>query len=151
MAEAETIHATCVAIDGRGVLLLGPPGSGKSSLALQLIDQPGFGISETLRQTRLVADDQVVLRRSGGQITATAPPALAGLLEIRGIGIVRVPVLAETQVVLAVRLARATEIARLPEPSDSAHDLLGVSVPSFRIDASLAGSPARLRAALDLL
>lgn len=72
----ECVHASCVAIGGRGVLLVGPSGSGKSDLALRLID----GGAE------LVADDRVALRLADGRPVADAPPALAGLLEIREIG-----------------------------------------------------------------
>ena len=70
------VHATCVAIGDRAVLLCGPSGSGKSDLALRLIDGGA----------QLVADDQVVLRAEGGRIVARAPEALAGRMEVRGIG-----------------------------------------------------------------
>jgi HPr Serine kinase C-terminal domain len=76
--DALMVHGTVVAIDGGGVLLRGPSGRGKSDLALRLIDAGA----------RLVADDQVLLQRSGMQVLARAPAVLAGLLEIRGVGIV---------------------------------------------------------------
>lgn len=151
MAETETVHATCVAIGGHGVLLMGRPGAGKSSLALQLIDQPGHGLSGTLRTARLVADDQVVLQRRHGAILASAPTSLAGLIEIRGVGVVRVPVQREVQLVLAARLTGIGEIERLPDAEDTRIMLLGVMLPMVHIDASLAAAPARLRAAIDLL
>ena len=151
MAEKETLHATCIAIEGRGVLLMGAPGSGKSSLALQLIDQPGMGVTGTPKTAVLVADDQVVLNARGNVIFATAPAALAGLLEIRGIGIVRVPVQAEVPVSLVVKLMPAATIERLPDPRDAHAVLLGMRLPMVMIDAGLASAPARLRAALDLL
>jgi RNase adaptor protein for sRNA GlmZ degradation len=99
------IHATAAALDGHAVLLLGPSGSGKSDLALRLID----------RGWRLVADDQVVLTLRGGHLWASAPPTIAGLIEVRGVGIVPEPALAEARVALAIDLVAAPE--RLPEPA----------------------------------
>ena len=74
------VHATAVAIDGRALLLRGPSGAGKSDLALRLIDAGA----------RLIADDQSVLRREGGRLLAAVPAAIAGLIEVRGVGILRV-------------------------------------------------------------
>src|SRR5690242_16329827 len=76
--SAETVHASTVASDGRAVLISGPSGSGKSDLALRLLDR-GF---------TLVSDDQTIVRRDGNRLIATAPPTIAGKLEVRGIGIV---------------------------------------------------------------
>src|ERR671921_1688971 len=76
--SAETVHASTVAVDGRAVLIMGPSGSGKSDLALRLLDR-GF---------TLVSDDQTIVRREGERLIASAPPTIAGKLEIRGIGIV---------------------------------------------------------------
>src|SRR5690348_8948521 len=79
--ETVKIYGTCVAIDGGGVPLRGASGSGKSDQALRLIDGGG----------RLVADDQSELRGAGDAIIASAPPTIAGRIEIRGIGIVPSP------------------------------------------------------------
>ena len=76
--SSETLHASTVAIDGRAVLIPGPSGSGKSDLALRLLDR-GF---------TLVSDDQTIVRRDGERLIASAPPTIAGKLEIRGVGIV---------------------------------------------------------------
>lgn len=100
MAFAGQIHASCVARGGAGVVLLGPSGAGKSDLALRLIEH-GFV---------LVADDRVEI--AGG--IARPAPALAGLIEIRGIGIARLPYLPQVPLALAVTLATAPE--RLPAP-----------------------------------
>ncbi len=98
-----TVHATAVALDGLAVLLLGPSGAGKSDLALRLID----------RGWRLVADDGVALAARGDALWASAPPSIAGLIEVRGVGIVSEPALAEARVVLAIDLVAPAE--RLPE------------------------------------
>ena len=76
--SSETLHASTVALDGRAVLICGPSGSGKSDLALRLIDR-GF---------RLVSDDQTIVRKEGSKLIASAPPTIHGKLEIRGLGII---------------------------------------------------------------
>ena len=78
LLSSETHHASTVAVDGRAVLITGPSGSGKSDLALRLLDR-GF---------TLVSDDQTIVRREGNKLIASAPPNIAGKLEIRGVGIV---------------------------------------------------------------
>ncbi len=99
-----TLHASCVDVDGRGLLILGPSGAGKSSLALALI---GLGAC-------LVADDQVNLARRDDGLFATCPLPLHGVIEARGIGLLRAPTVVETRVRLAIDLGR-TATARLPE------------------------------------
>ena len=77
LLSAETVHASTVALDGRAVLISGPSGSGKSDLALRLLDR-GFA---------LVSDDQTVVKKQGDALLASAPPSIAGKMEVRGIGI----------------------------------------------------------------
>lgn len=133
------IHATCVAVDGIGVLLRGAPGAGKSDLALRLIDGGA----------RLVADDRTELSRRGDRIIAAAPAAIAGRIEARGIGIVAVPSIAEAVVRLVVDLVPPERIERLPEPR--AVDLLGIALPGLNIDPFAASAPAKLRLAVRAL
>ena len=121
-------HASCAAREGQGVLLLGPSGCGKSDLLLRLIDN-GFS---------LVADDRVDLRDG----IASAPAALAGLLEVRGLGLLRLPHLASAPVVLAVELSAGE---RLPFPE--IHPWAGC--PLVRIDPASASAPQRVALALD--
>lgn len=102
-ASTTNLHASCVAVGGRGLLILGPSGSGKSALALQLI---ALGAS-------LVADDRCLLWRDGAVLRARAPDTLAGLIEARGLGILRADHLADVAVQLVVDLAE-TETQRLP-------------------------------------
>jgi RNase adaptor protein for sRNA GlmZ degradation len=119
MMAATSIHASAVARDGRAVLLMGPPGSGKSDLALRLV-AAGW---------QLVADDRVVLTPTGDGLIASAPARLAGLIEVRGVGIVPEATHSAT-VALALDLGRAPE--RLPEPDWIG--LSGVSVPLLAFD-----------------
>ncbi|WP_421692896.1 HPr kinase/phosphorylase [Aestuariivirga sp.] len=149
MHEEAIIHGTCLAIGEDGVLLLGKPGTGKSDLALRLIDQPGFGLSGELRQARLVADDQVQIHRVDQALIASAPAALAGKLEIRGLGIAELEVKAFVRLRLAVRLTPSAEIERLPELGRSRMEILGTGIPLILLDPETASAPARLRAALD--
>ena len=144
----KVIHATCVTVGGRGVLLLGRPGSGKSDLALRLIDTPGLGIGASLLQAQLVADDQVKLVRVGDRLEAHAPAALAGLLEIRGLGIMRVAHLQSMRVDLAVNLRPHVEIERLPDHPSITYAVLGITIPLVEIDPATASAPARVRAAV---
>jgi HPr kinase/phosphorylase len=102
-ADSEILHASCVAVDGRGLLILGRSGAGKSALALRLI---ALG-------ARLVADDRTALTAHAGRLTATCPAAIKGLIEARGIGLLRAPTLDEAEIALVVDLDR-TEDQRLP-------------------------------------
>jgi len=134
--SAETLHASTVAIDGRAVLITGPSGSGKSDLALRLLDR-GF---------TLVSDDQTIVKRSGDRLIATAPPTIAGKLEIRGMGIVEMERADHAPVALVVELT--SDIQRLPDDSRE-RPILGVSVPLISIDALTASAPSKVALALD--
>lgn len=136
MEVQDQIHATCVDVDGFGVLLLGPPGAGKSDLALRLIGDA---------RNRLVADDRVDLSVGHGLLRAAPPAALAGKLEVRGVGIVAVEYLPETTVRLAVELVEAAAVERLPEPAGAAW--LGVEIPLVRLAAFEASSADKVRLA----
>lgn len=115
-AGGETIHASCVAWQGRAVLILGPAGSGKSALALQLM---AMGCA-------LVADDRTVLRREGAELVASAPERLRGRIEARGLGILGAEAVAAARVVLAADLG---EVERARLPAERRRDLLGLAVP----------------------
>ena len=135
MSSATQIHATCVEVAGAGVLLLGASGTGKSDLALRLIDAGA----------RLVADDRTDLLRRDGELYASAPDSIAGRIEVRGLGIVAVPAVAQTRVRLAVELVGPDLVERLPEARQ--RDFLGVSVPLLALDPFTASSAAKIRLA----
>lgn len=143
------LHGTCVSVGGAGVLILGAPGAGKSGLALRLIDEPGYGTSGLLLRGELVADDQVVVTRVADRLMATAPASLRGKLEIRGLGIVSLATLPSAALALVVKLQDHSAIERLPD--GRSFDILGLALPLVEIDASMASSPARIRAALNWL
>jgi HPr kinase/phosphorylase len=118
-----------VSRDGDGVLLLGSSGCGKSDLALRLLNR-GFS---------LVADDRVDIADG----VAAPPPALAGLLEVRGLGIVRMPYAASARLALVVQLGPVPP--RLPVPERHA----GLGLPLVRLDPAAASAPERVALALD--
>jgi len=139
--ETSQIHATCVVLGGKGALLRGEPGAGKSDLALRFLSMfAGDGAA-------LVADDQTVLSREGGRLYAHAPKATAGLIEVRGIGIVEVAHLARAELALVAELAAGEEIERLPDPAPRTA-LLGVELPLVRLAAFEASAPVKLKIAL---
>ncbi len=142
----QRLHATCVLAGRRGVLITGPSGSGKSSLALEMIDSPGHAAGGPLVTAKLVADDQVLVERRGRELSASPPRELAGRLEVRGLGIMEVPFEPCAALGLVVQLAPWRTIERLPEPETTR--ILAVPLPLIRIDASRPRACARLRAAL---
>ena len=143
-----SIHGTVVAVGGFGVLLRGAPGSGKSSLALRLIDSPGYGLGPVLLRTLLVADDQVEISQVPEGLMARAPEALAGLLEIRGIGIVKAPYQNEVLLKLVVDLEPAAAIARMPEAPEMETELMGLTLKRLKLDVSDPAALAKIRAGL---
>lgn len=136
--SSENIHASSVAVDGRAVLISGPSGSGKSDLALRLLDR-GF---------TLISDDRTIVRKEGARIIASAPETIKGKLEIRGIGIVDVECVTDVPVALVVELT--SDIARLPDDSRK-RVVLGEGIPLVSIDAMSASAASKVAMALNRL
>ena len=128
------IHGTCVALNGVTVLLRGPSGSGKSDLALRLIDGGG----------RLVADDQTLVEIQGGRLIATAPETIAGKMEVRGVGVLAVEMEKSGILGLVVDLV-ANPPERMPESETT--EILGMALPLLRLDPFKASAAAKLRLA----
>lgn len=136
MTDRLLLHATAIAIDGRALLLRGASGSGKSDLALRLIDAGA----------RLVADDQCELYRRGEEVIVRAPAMIAGLLEVRGIGLVRFDALAEATVALVIDLVAPEIVERLPARQTEA--ILGLALPRIAVAPFETLAAAKLRLAL---
>ncbi|HEU0118072.1 MAG TPA: HPr kinase/phosphatase C-terminal domain-containing protein [Alphaproteobacteria bacterium] len=131
------LHASCVAIKDKAVLLVGPAGAGKSDLALRLIDGGA----------QLISDDQTELQLKGDALIAAAPTSIAGLFEVRHVGLLRMPHSKVGTVALYVDLAGIDQkLERLPE-ADSII-LLDRSVLRLRLPAFAASTPAKIRAVL---
>lgn len=134
------LHASCAALGGDAVILLGPPGSGKSDLVLRLIQNPAW---------RLVADDQVAITSEAGALRVAPPASLRGLLEVRGIGIVAGLPVAEDPppaLRLAVHLVPRPEVPRLPEPTT--WHCAGLGIPAVALHGHDASAPAKVALAL---
>lgn len=132
--SSETLHATAVSIDGEAVLFEGLAGTGKTDLALRLID----------RGATLISDDQTLLVRSGERLLARNPGAMAGRIEVRGLGIVPMPHVADVPVALVVRLGG--EAMRMPERR--VRRIAGVQVREIALDAFHASTPMKVELAL---
>lgn len=140
------IHASCVLVGRRAVLIRGGPGSGKSSLVMDLLDRDDPG-----RPVRLVADDAVDLVATGGRLVAVAPPSIAGIIEIRGVGLMDVPVETRALVGLVVDLVPPEDTPRLPEPDEARACLADVALPRLALPSGVAGNAPRVLRALEAL
>ena len=138
--SAETVHATCIAIKGVGILLRGVAGSGKSDLAYRLITEHG---------ALLVADDQTVLTPGKSCASATCKEGWAGQLELRGLGIVTVPHEQDVPIGLVIDLVDRGEVPRLPEPAFAA--LMGSQIPLLKLHAFDLSTPSKILVAAEHL
>lgn len=134
-----TVHASAVLVGARAALIRGPSGSGKSRLALELIEAAHAG---SLPFARLVGDDRVHLQAAGQRLLVRPADTLAGLLEVRGIGIVRVPYEPRAVVGLVVDLGADAE--RLPEPQGRQVEVAGIALPRLAVAAGAAALPPLL-------
>ena len=132
------IHGTSVEVNGAGILLRGPPGSGKSDLALRLISEC---------DARLVADDQVEVSLRDGILVARAPETLAGMIEVRGLGIARFDHHASWTIHLVIELCDS--VARFPEPRQTV--IAGCPLPAWRLRAREASAVAKVMLAVKAL
>jgi HPr kinase/phosphorylase len=139
MTDRQLMHGTAIAIGGGAVLLRGRSGAGKSDLGLRLIDAGA----------RLIADDQSELRRIGDTIAVRAPAALAGLLEVRGVGILQLDTAVDVPLVLIADLVAPEALERLPERRSET--ILGIAVPAVSLAPFEASAPAKLRLALSAI
>jgi serine kinase of HPr protein (carbohydrate metabolism regulator) len=133
--SSETLHASCVAIAGRAVLIMGPSGSGKSDLALRLVD----------RGAVLVSDDYSLCQRAGKDLLASAPVTIAGKIEVRGLGIQAMAHVDRVAVALIVTIESVVE--RLPE-TVMMRKIAGVDIPVMAVVALEASAPIKVEMAL---
>lgn len=132
--SSETVHASCVAIDGRAILIEGRSGEGKSDLALRLID----------RGAALVSDDYTLCLRDGAKLVGKPPETIAGKIEVRGVGLVEMPHLTVAPISLVVTILDSPP--RLPEPQT--RRIAGVDVPQIALTALEPSAPIKVEIAL---
>jgi serine kinase of HPr protein (carbohydrate metabolism regulator) len=136
--SSETIHASSVSIGGRAVLIAGRPGSGKSDLALRLID----------RGAVLISDDYTILARAGDSLLASPPETIRGRIEIRGVGLGEMP--CESLVPVALMVTLDDPVPRLPEPGQT-RLLAEIPIPLFALSAYEASAPIKVEQILKAL
>lgn len=129
--EHPTIHASAVLVGARAVLIQGPPGAGKSRLALALLQAAEAGL---LRYARLVADDRALLEPAHGRLLVRPAPVLAGLIEVRGLGIRCVPYEPVAVAGTVVELG-AQDAARLPNPASRIAEIATIRLPRLAVAA----------------
>lgn len=151
------VYGTCVALGGRAAILQGPSGSGKSDLALRFLTMQvnldaltGAG-GAAAGQPMLVSDDQVIVRSCEGRLLVRPPGAIAGKLEVRGMGIVDVPYRAEAELLLMVALTPPENVPRIPGDARPVVMLLGRPTPLIKLSPFDASAPIKLRLALNNL
>lgn len=135
LPSSETRHASTIAIDGQAILITGVSGSGKSDLALRLID----------RGARLVSDDYTQITRTDAGLIASAPSRLKGKIEVRGIGIIDCEAIDQAHIALLVRLGPLPE--RLPD-EDECEIVAGCAIPAITIAPFEASAPIKIEWAL---
>ncbi|TNE59477.1 MAG: serine/threonine protein kinase [Alphaproteobacteria bacterium] len=133
------IHGTAIALGDWAVLLRGPSGSGKSDLALRLIELGGV----------LVSDDQVAMEKCAQFVRLSPPATIAGLLEVRGLGIVKQPFRAEIPLGLVVDLVSSGDVPRMPDAQTT--QILGFDIPCLKLTAFEASTPIKIKLALQSL
>jgi serine kinase of HPr protein (carbohydrate metabolism regulator) len=133
------LHATCVSLSGTGILIRGASGSGKSDLALRLIDQGA----------ELVSDDYCEITVEHGRLMAVTPATIAGKLEIRGVGIVKLPHVEKVAVGLIVDLCKPAEIDRLPKTTNTVIE--NIALPWIKLDPFTASAAHKVRIAVRTL
>ncbi len=132
------VYASCVEFMGTGLLITGSSGSGKSDLCLRLIDQGA----------KLIADDQTIIENQNGQLKARCPDTIKGLLEIRGIGIVEMPFIYETNINLKLSLRAFDQIDRMPEKITELIE--NIEIPVYYLDAFSDSSIIKVKTLLQI-
>jgi HPr kinase/phosphorylase len=142
--DGQTVHASAALVGGRGVLIRGASGSGKSSLLLALL----FGSGG---KAALIADDRVLLSVEETKVFAAPPAETAGLIEVRGVGIIRQPYVARAEIALVADLLSPSECPRLPTETEALVSLCGVFLRRIFIPVGMADGAGRVFAGLSLL
>jgi serine kinase of HPr protein (carbohydrate metabolism regulator) len=141
MTTPSTEHGSAVLLAETGILIRGASGSGKSALVLELL-------AAEPEHARLVADDRVILTATNGRLLADVPAAIAGLIELRGVGLLQRSFVAPVVIRLVVDLAPAESVPRLPQAADAETAIEGIVLPRLALAVGTAGAALRVRTAL---
>jgi len=133
--DPETVHATSVAIDGYGVIIIGPSGAGKTDLAIRLID----------RGACLISDDRTILSRANNVVTLNPPEKTAGQIELHSLGIYLVQFISNIELKMIVELVNQAE--RYPMDSQI-EKILDIQIPKIKLNAQSASAPIKVEMAL---
>ena len=136
----QLFHGTCVALGRVCALIRGPSGSGKSDLALRFLTSSHAGLAPR----RLIADDQARVTRDDARLIASAPASIAGLIEVRGVGVVSMPSLASATLVLLADCVTPDEVPRLPPKPLPSELVLGLPVARIALAPFEASAPDKL-------
>jgi len=143
MASSTLVHGTCIAHGERAVLLRGASGAGKSDLALRCL-HCSLPAEAGHRSFLLVADDQLAISRSeDGRLIGRSPDSIAGRLEVRGVGIIRVPHVA-AELCLIIDLVVADAVPRSPPSLPATVDCLGIEIPVVSLSPFEASAPLKV-------
>jgi HPr kinase/phosphorylase len=143
----DTHHGTAIAVSGRAALIVGPSGAGKSDLALRCLAVAPTALIPAAAQ--LVGDDRVIISLGEGRLRVAAPETLRGMLEVRAMGIIKVPYVASAELALVVDLVAPGAVERLPDPLPT-RSFMGVNIPVLRLAPFEAAAPVKLLLALSL-
>lgn len=141
MEKKQRLEANCVCVMGAGVLLFGPSSSGKSDLTLRLLSARSALLEEPCA---LVADDQTYVWSEGGELYASPPSQIAGLMEVRGVGVLRFNHLEKVKISLALELVDREEIERIPELNSRNIVLENVHIPHVKLCAYETSAPEKI-------
>jgi serine kinase of HPr protein (carbohydrate metabolism regulator) len=144
--ETTLVYGTCVALGGNAAILVGASGSGKSDLALRFLLSTPADL-----EAALIADDQVRVSLSAGRLIASAPETIAGLIEVRGIGVIPLPARDAAEVKLIVKLVDPAAIPRMPPSPPATQKVCGIDLPVLMLAPFETSAHFKLRLAIQTM
>jgi len=144
MIRPKTIHGSALVLGERGILIRGRSGSGKSTLLRELLAADPQG-------TRMVADDRVIIAAVHGRLLADVPREIAGLVELRGVGVIKAPYVAPVVIHIVVDLAPPEAAPRMPEADEAVVTLEGITLPRLVLPVGYTGGAGSITAAAAIM
>ena len=144
--ETTLVYGTCVALGGNAAILVGASGSGKSDLALRFLLATPADL-----EPALIADDQVRVSLSAGRLIASAPETIAGLIEVRGIGVLSLPARDAAEIKLIVKLVDPEAVPRMPPSAPPTQNVCGIDLPVLLLAPFESSAHFKIRLAIQTL